>query len=500
MINYRLIFKYLGRLSVTLGVLMAVPAFWAVYYAEWQSLAACGVTALLGLGFGGMMMLGGRGAREQMFEREALALVGFGWIYATVLGTVPFIVAGTLGPVDAFFESVSGFTTTGSTVIADIEATDKCILFWRAFSHFLGGMGIVVIFLAVLPYLGAGGRQLFRSESSAPDLRTMRPRIRDTAIILFKVYVSLTLAQTILLMAAGMSFFDAICHAFATLASGGFSTRQASIAAYDSLAIEVICTVFMLAAGTNFGLFFAMSRGDFFALFKNTEWRAYIGIWTVGVLLITANMLGMYQNAGFETNPPAQGAGMHAYTPGTALRAASFTAASLMSDTGFVTDDYDYWPYFSRWALMILMVIGGCAGSTSGGLKIIRIVILAKMLYWRIESMFRPRTMRAVRVNDEVVDESAQNAVYAYFALYTCVFTVMSLLLSMVGLPLDTALSSVAAAMNGCGPGLEFVGGMEDFHLVPSAGKLLLCLCMLMGRLEIYTFLVFFLPSFWKRS
>jgi len=362
-------------------------------------------------------------------------------------------------------------------------------------------MGIVVIFLAVLPYLGAGGRQLFRSESAAPDFRTMRPRIRDTASILFKVYVALTLAQTVLLMVAGMSFYDALCHAFATLASGGFSTRQASIAAFHSLPIEIITIVFMLAAGTNFGLFFAMFRGDFWALCRSTEWRVYIGIWVVAVLLITFNVLGFHGHAAFEpapTTPTAQH--MPDYHFGSALRAASFTAASLMSDTGFTTDDYDLWPYFSRWTLILLMVMGGCAGSTSGGLKILRIVILAKMLYWRIESMFRPRTIRSVRINDEIVDDGAQRAVYAYFALYVSIFTISSLALMLVGLPIVTALSAVAAAINGCGPGLEYVGGWEDYHLVPAMGKVILSICMLMGRLEIYTILVFFMPSFWRHS
>jgi trk system potassium uptake protein TrkH len=498
--NYPLIAKYLGKLCLALAVLMAVPAAWAVYFSEGRALEACLATAVASGVLGGLLLLAGRHAQDQMFEREALTLVGVGWLLTTVIGAGPFLGAGVLTPLDAWFESVSGFTTTGSTVIADIEATAKSILFWRSFTHFLGGMGIVVIFIAVLPYLGAGGRQLLRSESSAPDLRSLRPRIRDTASILFKVYVTLTVIQAVLLMMAGMTLFDALCHAFGTLASGGFSPRQASIGAFRSLPIELITIVFMLAAGTNFGLFFALFRGDWRALFRSTEWRVYIGIWAVGVLLITANVLGLHGQPAFEPVASATVQTMPEYSFGSALRAASFTAASLMSDTGFTTDDYDLWPHFSRWALVLLMVMGGCAGSTSGGLKIIRIVILAKMLYWRLESMFRPRTVRAVRVNDEIVDDGAQRAVYAYFALYTCVFAIASLLMCLVGLPVVSAVSSVAATINGCGPGLEFVGGAEDYHLVPAAGKMVLCVCMLMGRLEIYTILVLFLPSFWRHS
>lgn len=494
--NYRLVAKYLGQFTVGVALLMLLSAAWAVYFQEWRALSAfAGSITIAALG-GIILLFLGRGADEEMYQRETLALVSLGWLLAAGVGALPFVLGGVLTPIDAYFESISGFTTTGSSVMTNIEATAKSILFWRSFTHWVGGMGIIVLFVAVLPYLGVEGKHLFKSEMPLPDRHGKRPRVKDTAAQLYKVYFGFTILGTILLMLAGMNLYEALCHTFAALATGGYSTRQASIGAFHSLPIEIVSIVLMVIGATNFGLFIAMLRGDWKAPLRNTEWRVYMGMLVVATLLVTANLMGAQGKANFEDTIAQTGT---PYSVGQALRAAAFTTTSIKTTTGYCTDDFDQWPYFSQMLLVMLMLIGGCAGSTGGGLKIIRFIILVKMLWYRVESTFRPRTVRSIWINGEAVDEETRNSVYAFLAMYVFVFSGMALLLSWIGLPFRTAVSAVAATMNGVGPGLEHVGAARDFHLVPDSGKLVLCLCMLLGRLELFTFCALFVPGFWKR-
>ncbi len=493
--NYRLVAKYLGHFTLAIAVLMTPSVICALCFKEWEALAAFLESMAMAAAFGGVLIWLGRNPRDQMFQREGLALVGVGWLLTAGIGALPYILHGTLGPVDAYFESMSGFTTTGSTVLQDIEATAKSILFWRSFTHWLGGMGIIVLFIAVLPYLGAGGKQLFRSESPGPDPRGLRPRIKDTAIFLYKLYLALTVVQTLLLKAAGMSFYDALCHTFGTLATGGFSTRAESIAAYDSLAIELIIITFMVAAGTNFGLYFALLRGDKKALFKNTEWRVFIGLLAVSTVLITINLMGVQ-----GTLDGADEAVPEKMELGQALRQSAFQVVSIASTTGYSTANFDAWPNFSRTLLVLLMFVGGCAGSTGGGIKVVRILMLIKMAYWRLESTFRPKTVRTVRINGEVVADDVQRTVYGFFVLHMAVFAIGALIMSALGLPFQSAVSSVIATLNNIGPGLELIGSEQNFAFIPPAGKLFLSLCMAMGRLELFSICVLFIPSFWKHS
>jgi len=494
--NYRLLSKYLGHFSLAIALFMLPSLLCALYYNEWRSVVAFIESMFAACIFGVSLTIIGRGASEQFFQREALALVGIGWLISGGLGALPFIAAGLLSPVDAMFESVSGFTTTGATVITDIEATDKGLLFWRSFTHWLGGMGIIVLFIAVLPYLGAGGKQLFRSESTGPDPRGLRPRIKNTASILWRIYLALTLLQTVLLMLAGMNLFDALCHTFGTLATGGFSTRQASVAAYDSVAVEIIIIIFMGLAGTNFGLFFAMRRGDWLAPFKSTEWRVYVIILIVASLLIMVNLVGIQGDVAL--GPEA--AATSEYSLGGALRTAAFQVVSIMTTTGYATENFDAWPQFSRTLLFLLMFVGGCAGSTGGGVKVVRVIMLAKMAYWRLESTFRPKTVRPIRVDTSIVDESTQKTVYGFFVLYMGIFAFGTLFMALLGLPLETAFSAVAATLNNIGPGLQHVGAVHDYSFIPPSGKLFLTLCMVMGRLELFSICVFFIPSFWRQG
>ncbi len=494
--NYRLVSKYLGHFTMAMSLLMIPSAMWAYGLGEWNALGAFGEAMGIAVLLGGILTALGHKAPNRMFQREGLALVSIGWLLAAAVGALPFVLSGTLTPVEAYFETMSGLTTTGSTVLVDIEAVDASILFWRSFTHWIGGMGIIVLFIAVLPYMGAGGKQLFKSESPGPDPRGLSPRIKDTASILWKIYMGLTVVQTVLLMVVGMSFYDALTHTFGTLATGGFSTRNASIAAFDSVSIEIVIIIFMVLAGTNFGLFFAMLQGDWWAPLKNTEWKAFILILALSATFITLNLMGLQGRLPEDTHALVE---PH-YTWGQAIRHSTFLTVSIMTTTGFGTENFDLWPPFSRMLLVLIMFVGGCAGSTGGGIKVVRMIILFKMAYWRLESTFRPKTIRPIRINGQVVDDEVQRTVYAFFVIHMFIVAIGCAFMSLLGLPFQSALTSVITALNNIGPGLELVGAAENFHFVPTSGKIFLSLCMAMGRLELFSICVLFVPAFWKHG
>ncbi len=496
--NILLVLHHLSALAGALAVLMAPSALCAALYGEWFALRTLGLAAIASLGIGGLLWIVGRRHRGSMFLRDAIGMVVLGWLLISFIAGLPYWFGGYLGFVDALFESISGVTTTGSTVIADIEAMPKSLLFWRAFTHFIGGMGIVVIFLEILPYMGAGGKLFLRSESSAPETRPWSPSVRETVGVLTRVYLALTALQTVLMMLAGMSLYDALCHSFATLASGGFSPRQASLAAYDSVALEMITVVFMILAGTNFGILFAMAKGDWKAPFRNSEWRAYTLLLTVVTLLVAANTLGMQGDVSAATGHPVPPPNYEDASE--ALRNSLFSTVSLATTTGFVTADFDLWPPLAHVLLLIVMIVGGSSGSTAGGLKVVRVVLLVKMVRNLVFATFRPHTVTAVRLNGQAVSSETLRQVGSFFALYVFVFTLAVIGLSGLGLPFLSAVSSVAGTLNGVGPGMEHLGAMEDFHLLPDSGKLILCGCMVMGRLEFLSILAMLTPGFWRRN
>ena len=505
--NYRLLAKYLGYLSAALGLLMVPSVGWAVYYGETQALWGFAISISTCLVAGALLIFAGRHADVTMTHREALSLVGLTWFLMAILGALPFIFARELGIVDSFFESMSGFTTTGSTVIEDIEATAKSVLFWRSFTQWLGGMGIVVMFIAVLPYLGAGGKLLFQSETTGPTKRGLQPRIRDTASYLYRLYIGLSVLQLLLLIIIGMDPYDALCTTFATLSTGGFSPQQESIAAYESPLIEWVIIFFMTAGGINFALYFAMLRGNWLAPFRDTEWRFYIGTLVVATLLITVNLAGLRSSSNYIFEEAQTGGfeGSHyegiedlVFPWGDSFRLAAFQVVSIMTTSGFATSDFDVWPHFSRMLLVMLMLVGACGGSTAGGFKVVRVLILLKMAYWRLERTFRPKTVHVVRISGQIIDEDVQNRVSAFLVLYLLWFLVGTLIMSAFGLPYATATTAVITTLNNVGPGLGLVGANMDFAFIPAAGKLFLALCMLVGRLEIFTICVLFMPSFWR--
>jgi trk system potassium uptake protein TrkH len=495
--NFPVLAKYLAGFAAIMGVFMLPAVGWAIWFGEGAALAAFAKSIVVSLLVGGALALAGRRSDNRFSQREALGLVGISWLIAAALGGLPYWFVGTFGPVDAFFESMSGLTTTGATVLTDFDGTPRSIMFWRSFTQWLGGMGIIVLFIAVLPYLGAGGKQLFRSESPGPDPRGLQPRIKDTASVLYKIYLALTVLQTAALMAAGMNFYEALCHTCSTLSTGGFSTRAESIAAFDSVLIEGIIIFFIILAGTNFSLYFLLLRRDWFAPFRDTEWRMYMVVLGIATLLITVNVMGIHgefaPDKGDETELTYD-------SFGTALRAAAFQVVAIMTGTGFGTEDFDQWPHFSRMLLVALMFVGGCAGSTAGGMKVVRIIMLFKMAYWRLEATFRPKTVRAIRISGTVVEEDMQKTVNGFFFLYLLWFALGILVMSALDMPFTSATTSVIATLNNIGPGLEAVGPLSNYSEIHPFGKLFLSLSMLIGRLELFAICVMFVPAFWKHS
>lgn len=506
--NYPLVMKYLGIIGVAFAVAMIAPLCCGLWYGEYAAVGAFAASIAISAAVAAFLMWIGRKAPDTMYQRESLTLVGVTWILAAGLAAIPFVLSGTLSnPIDAYFESMSGITTTGSTVLQDIEGAPRCILFWRSMTQWLGGIGIAVLFVAVLPYLGAGGKQLFKLEAPGPESQTFRPRIRDTAAFLCRLYLGMSLVLFIILMIEGMSPFDAACHTFATVSTGGFSPRQTSLAAYDSVAIEMTITAFMLIAATNFGLYFAALRGHGSVIWKNTEFRVFLAIFAGASVLITLNLMGVHGNPGEELGTAIkqgfegtryENIEQRNYGFVEAVRVASFQAASIMTTSGFVTADFDVWPHFSRTLLLVLMFVGGCGGSTAGGFKVVRVIMLFKMAFWRLEQTFRPKTIRVVRIGGEVVDDEIQRRVSGFFVLYLGWFAFGTLLLSAFGLPFETSISAIMATMNNIGPGMGLVGAVSDFSLLPMPVKLFLSFCMVLGRLEIFTICVLFIPSFWR--
>ncbi|MBN1866613.1 TrkH family potassium uptake protein [Candidatus Sumerlaeota bacterium] len=458
---------------------------WSVYYADGAQMAI--VRAIVATaGLGGAMYLLGRLRRQDLFRKEATAVVGLGWLLSAAMGALPFYFARAFPSyVDCFFECMSGLTTTGASVLTDFEAMPKGLLFWRSFTHWLGGMGIIVLFVALLPFLGAGGRALIEREVPGPVTETLTPRVKDTAVLLWKIYCGLTIAETLILMLCGMSFFDALCHTFGTLATGGFSTHPASIAGFDSLAIELVVIVFMIAAGTNFALYYGVLRGRRGLMLRDPEWRCYMGL-IAGSILFVAVMLAR-SDLGLSF--------------GRSLREAAFQVPSIMTTTGFATADFNAWPTPVKLWLVLLMFVGGSAGSTGGGIKVVRWIILAKVAWGYLERIYSPRTVRKTRLGNVVLDTDLANSILVFFFIWAFVFCLGSFLVALLEgsrVDLVTATTSVAATLNNIGPGLGLVGATENYAAMQPATKVLLSFLMVLGRLELYTILVLFAPRFWR--
>jgi len=475
------VFKTLGLLTMLLGVSMLIPFAVAVLYQD-NGLQVLAMSSAVTFVIGFVLFVLCNRAGEQIRSRSAFFLVTAAWFSATVFGALPYYFSDMgLSLVDAWFESASGFTTTGATILTDIEATPKSILLWRSLTQFLGGMGIIVLSLAVLPLLGVGGMDLYRAEVPGPTSDKISARVSETARALWMVYLVFALVQTFVLCAFGMSLFDAVNHALTTMATGGFSTRNASIAAFDSAAIEFVVTFFMFLAGANFILHYrALVKGDF-SLVADRELRFYTAI-TVGSILIVSAALW----------------GVHYDTFGQAIRYGAFQVVSILTTTGYGTADYLLWGAFSQVLLLGLMVIGGSAGSTSGGIKCIRAMLLIKQGYRELYRMIHPKAVVSLKLGDSAVPAGVSSSVFGFFFLYITLVGATTLALTACGVDILTALSGVVSALSNVGPGLGEIGPMLNYSGLPDLAKILLCACMIVGRLEIMTVLVLFTSEYWS--
>ncbi len=478
----KIVLHYLGLVIVILGLLMFFPLIWSFYYHDPDWLAfvlSMGITVAAGL----LLWRLTPASKERITRREALLLVTGSWVLASAFGALPYKLAGTFSSyLDAYFEAMSGFTTTGATVLTSIEGQPHGILFWRSFTQWLGGMGIIMLFVALFPILGIGAAYLVEAEMPGPQMERLTGRIRDTARVLWELYFGFTVLEIGLLWLTGIPLFDALTIAFGTMPTGGFLPKNLSIGAYNNVFIESIVIFFMGVAGINFGLYyFLLWRHQPRRFFSNPEFQLYI-ILLVGAILLIA--LDLANNLGL---PISQ-----------AFRYAGFQAVSIMTTTGFSTADFNAWPSFSKSILLVLMFIGASAGSTGGALKVIRILVLSKYTYRQILLAFNPRAVIPLKLGGNTLSERVIVRVISMTILYFAVLMIGFLLLSALGLDHLTALSSVLATLGNVGPGLSLVGPTGNYFFIPSLGKVVLIICMLVGRLELFTVLALFSPAFWR--
>ncbi len=481
--NYRSVIKVLGFLLLVTSACLVLPALISLAYGEtdWPYfLASAGIGVLLG----GGTLLFLRDAPD-LRVREGFAVVAFGWLFVGLLGALPFWLSGQIPSfTDAAFESISGFTTTGSSILTDIESRSHGTLFWRSMTHWLGGMGIVLLALAILPLLGVGGMQLFRAEVPGPVAERLTPRIRETAKILWMVYMLLTALETVALMFAGMGLFDAVCHSFATMATGGFSNHNQSVGGYATPAMEWVIIVFMFMAGANFTLHFLALKGKYWVYARDEEFKFY----GVIILLCTALIMAVLLP-------------LHYYDHwGEALRLTLFQVVSIITTTGFGTADYLLWPPLAHAIFLVLMAVGGCAGSTGGGIKVMRVLILLKHAKLELKKMLHPRGVFTMWFNNRAISSSLQTNVLGFFLLYMMVYVGGVLILTLGGRDLVTAVGATAATLGNIGPGLGEVGPASNYAAFLDWEKWLLMVFMVTGRLELFTVLVLFLPGAWRKS
>ncbi len=482
-------YKMMGRLDaliLTVEAVFMLPAllislFWGEKIAAQSFLVSMGII----LAVAAILALLSRNAKRDFYAREGLICVGTSWILMSLLGCLPFVLSGAIpNYIDALFEMVSGFTTTGASIIPDLDVIPRGIIYWRSFSHWVGGMGVLVFLLAIVPVSGQSEgftMHLLRAESPGPDVGKLVPRMRQTAMVLYLSYLVLSLLNLIFLLAGGMPVFDALCTMFGTAGTGGFGVYNDSLAGYSSY-IQIVTAVFMLLFGINFSCYYLILLRKFRSVFRDEELRLYIGIVIASVALIAWNIYGLYGNLG-ET-----------------LKHSFFQVSSIITTTGFATTDSDLWPSFSKAILLFLMAIGACAGSTGGGLKCARLLLLAKSLRRNVSQILRPKKVKVIRVNDKPIDEKIIANTGAYFFVYAGILAISVLVISLDNFSFMTNFSAVLACFNNIGPGFDAVGATCNYASFGVLSKLVLIVDMLAGRLEIFPILVLFLPHAWKRG
>ncbi len=479
--NYRMILHIIGKMLGVEGLILLLPAVVAFIYREPSGIWFLVVSAILGVIF---CLIGLKSPKNRtIYGKEGFAIVGLGWILWSLFGALPFTLSGSIPSfIDAFFETVSGFTTTGSTILTDIEALPKGMLFWRSLTHWIGGMGVLVFVMMITNLQKRNSMFLMRAEVPGPEADKLVPKARDTARLLYMMYFALTALEVVLLLLGGMNFYDALIHSFSTAGTGGFSNRNQSIAYYDSAYIQGVITVFMILFGINFNLYFLLLHKEYKSALKNEEVRAYLLIIAGAVAVITFNILPIYKHV------------LHAF------RYASFQVASIITTTGFCTADYNMWPELSKTVLLFTMFAGACAGSTGGGIKVSRLLILFKSIRQEIIRITHPKAVTLVRVNGKTVGKETLHSVYIYFICYVLILAGSVLLVSINDFDFATSFSAVLTTLNNVGPGISLVGPVENFSQFSVLSKLVFCADMLLGRLEIFPYLLLLSPDLWRRK
>lgn len=481
--RWRYITYVVAALSFFFGLTMLFSLAVGLFYADSSFapiLVSMGITLLIGGGV--FFALKGEKA-DIITQREGMAIVFFGWTAVGLFGALPFYFGSDqITFTDAIFESVSGFTTTGASILTDIESMSKGLLFWRSFIQWLGGMGIIVLSLAILPFLNVGGMQLYKAEVPSPVPDKLKPRIKETAVLLWKVYILLSVLQIVLLMLGGLTLYEAACHAFTTMPTGGFSTRNASIAAYDSVYLDMVFIVFMLFAGINFSLHYQLLKGRPLAFWRDAECRLFLAMVLVLTVIVSINVYGdVYR------------------TIGKSFQYGAFQVVSIITTTGYATADYEKWPAMSQLILLLSMFIGASAGSTGGGVKVLRVLLLFKYCARELFRLVHPRSITHIKISGKAVSEDIIRSVIGFLALYIGLYAVSVILLAGLGVDFVTSIGAVAAAIGNIGPGFGAVGPIYNYAEIPVLGKWLLTWCMLLGRLEIYTVIIFLAPEFWRK-
>lgn len=478
--NYGMIRYIVGKMLLIEGFLLLFPAFVSFLYGEMEGISFL-LTAML------LLLVSFLGSRKPentaIYAKEGFLIVALAWVLWSVFGALPFLLSGCIPRFeDAFFEVVSGFTTTGSTILRDIEGLPKCMNFWRCLTHWVGGMGVLVFVMAVLPLSNKNSMFLMRAEIPGPTCDKLVPKARTTARILYTMYLGLSVAEVIFLLAGDMNLYQAVIHTFSTAGTGGFSDRNASVAAFNSAYIDGVITVFMLLFGINFNLYFLLLMKNVKGFFKNEELRNYLGIVAAAIVLITINIMNLY------------GGVLHAF------RYAAFQVVSVITTTGFVTANFDLWPEFSKTILLMLMIVGACAGSTGGGMKVSRIMILGRTITKETRQILHPKSVNVVKLDGKRLTNEETHGVYVYTICYFAILCVSVLLVSVDNFDFTTNFTAVLTTLNNVGPGLAKVGPVENFSAFSCFSKIVLSFDMLIGRLEILPIMMLLAPVTWRKK
>ena len=477
------VLRFIGILILFLGLSMIAPLLVSATYKDGSTLAML-YSMLITSGIGLIFFIATKKDKEvHLNHRDGVAIVTLGWLAAGLVGAIPFLISGSIPDfTNAYFESISGFTTTGATILDDIERLPEGILMWRSITQWFGGMGIIVLSIAILPFLGIGGMQLFKAEVPSPVVDKLKPRISDTAKTLWKVYLLITTLEIIFLFGGGMSLFEAVCHAFCTMPTGGFSPKNSSIAHYNSAYFDGVIIIFMLLAGINFSLHYKLIKGDIAIFGKDSECRVFLTMVGVIIIVVTFNVYGSVYDSFSK-----------------AIQYAAFQVTSIITTTGFVTADYEKWPFLSQKLLLFCMFLGAMAGSTGGGIKTMRIMLLAKHSYQEIFRIIHPHAITTVKLGGRPVPGEILSSIWGFLVLYMGLFVISAMIMASLGLDIISAFSSVTACIFNIGPGLGLVGPVKNYLGIPFIGKWVLIFCMLLGRLEIYTVIVLLMPEFWRK-